>query len=58
MNHKSHLIQDNMLFINGQYIRDISKEEAKRLDTFEKQYHKYMDYLEQVTRWITWMVFF
>uniref|UniRef100_A0A915ABR4 Pepsin inhibitor-3-like repeated domain-containing protein n=1 Tax=Parascaris univalens TaxID=6257 RepID=A0A915ABR4_PARUN len=36
-----------MLFINDRYIRDISKDEARRLEVFEKQYHEYMDYFEQ-----------
>uniref|UniRef100_A0A9J2PG85 Major sperm protein n=1 Tax=Ascaris lumbricoides TaxID=6252 RepID=A0A9J2PG85_ASCLU len=42
------MVVGKTLFINNIYVREISEEEAKRLDEFGKQYKEYMKYIEQV----------
>uniref|UniRef100_A0A915AFC6 Pepsin inhibitor-3-like repeated domain-containing protein n=1 Tax=Parascaris univalens TaxID=6257 RepID=A0A915AFC6_PARUN len=42
--------QGKRLFINNVYVREISEEEERRLDEFDKQYREYMNHIEQVNR--------
>uniref|UniRef100_A0A915ABE4 Pepsin inhibitor-3-like repeated domain-containing protein n=1 Tax=Parascaris univalens TaxID=6257 RepID=A0A915ABE4_PARUN len=44
------VVMGKRLFINNVYVREISEEEERRLDEFDKQYREYMNHIKQGKR--------